>query len=586
MQDVADVSTPGGLVSAPGGSVSAPGGSGSAPSAAAVPELVEFEVEPGAYHHWEVSYDGPVARVAMNVDADAPLRAGYDLKLNSYDLGVDIELADVVRRMRFEHPEVRAVVLTSGNDRVFCAGANIHMLGASTHAWKVNFCKFTNETRCEIEDATESSHQVWLAACNGTTAGGGYELALACKEIYLQDDGNSAVSLPEVPLLGVLPGTGGLTRLVDKRKVRRDRADVFSTTAEGIRGKKAVQWGLVDAIFPRSKFDTKVRERAQAVVATASENLAPGIRTGIKLGRLAPEIGPNGRKYRHVSLTWDDTTRTAQLTVNGPSAADVRVVEQGGEAMREHGSELWSLCAWRELDDALLHLRANHMKVGLVTVRATSDLATVQAHDAALVAARDHWYAREVLLHMGRVLRRFDNTSRSFFAFGDAGTGFGGCLLELALASDRFYMLERDDVKVALSELNEGGLPMYTSLTRLQTRLYGEPELAESLIGGREALAAEAADEAGLVTVRLDEIDWDDDTRIAIEERSSMSPDALTGMEQNLRFPGPETPESKIYARLSAWQNWIFIRPNATGPVGALTLYGRPERPHFDWQRT
>ena len=579
MQDVADVSTPGGLVSASGGS-------GSAPTAAAVPELVEFEVEPGAYHHWDVSYDGPIARVAMNVDADAPLRAGYDLKLNSYDLGVDIELADVVRRMRFEHPEVRAVVLTSGNDRVFCAGANIHMLGASTHAWKVNFCKFTNETRCEIEDATESSHQVWLAACNGTTAGGGYELALACKEIYLQDDGNSAVSLPEVPLLGVLPGTGGLTRLVDKRKVRRDRADVFSTTAEGIRGKKAVQWGLVDAIFPRSKFDTKVRERAQAVVATASENLAPGIRTGIKLGRLAPEIGPNGRKYRHVSLTWDDTTRTAQLTVNGPSAADVRVVEQGGEAMREYGSELWSLCAWRELDDALLHLRANHMKVGLVTVRATSDLATVQAHDAALVAARDHWYAREVLLHMGRVLRRFDNTSRSFFAFGDAGTGFGGCLLELALASDRFYMLERDDVKVALSELNEGGLPMYTSLTRLQTRLYGAPELAESLIGGREALAAEAADEAGLVTVRLDEIDWDDDTRIAIEERSSMSPDALTGMEQNLRFPGPETPESKIYARLSAWQNWIFIRPNATGPVGALTLYGRPERPHFDWQRT
>jgi benzoyl-CoA-dihydrodiol lyase len=546
---------------------------------------VEFEVDASAYRHWNITYDGALARVAMNVDAAAPLREGYELKLNSYDLGVDIELADIVRRMRFEHPEVRTVVLTSGNDRVFCAGANIHMLGLSTHAWKVNFCKFTNETRCEIEDATESSKQVWVAACNGTTAGGGYELAMACKEIYLQDDGNSAVSLPEVPLLGVLPGTGGLTRLVDKRKVRRDRADVFSTTAEGIRGKKAVQWNLVDAIFPRSKFDEKVLERAKAVADTASKDLAPGTRKGVVLGKLAPEVGPSGRQYRHVSLTWDDTTRTASLTVAGPSAADVRTIEQGGEAMREAGSDLWSLRAWRELDDALLHLRVNHMKVGLVTVRTTGDLATIQAHDAALVKARDHWYAREVLLHMARVLRRFDNTSRSFFAVGDAGTAFAGCLLELALASDRFYMLEQDGVQVAMSELNEGGLPMHNTLTRLQTRLLGTPEQVEALIGRREPLDAESADEAGLVTVRLDDIDWDDDTRIAIEERSSMSPDALTGMEQNLRFPGPETPDSKIYARLSAWQNWIFIRPNATGPAGALTLYGRPERPHFDWQR-
>jgi benzoyl-CoA-dihydrodiol lyase len=546
---------------------------------------VEFEVEPGSYHHWNVSYDGATARVAMNVSADAPLREGYELKLNSYDLGVDIELADIVRRMRFEHPEVRVVVLTSANDRVFCAGANIHMLGASTHAWKVNFCKFTNETRCEIEDATASSNQVWVAACNGTTAGGGYELAMACQEIYLQDDGNSAVSLPEVPLLGVLPGTGGLTRLVDKRKVRRDRADVFSTTAEGIRGKKAVQWNLVDAVFPRSKFDEKVKERVVALQKTASENLAPGTREGVVLGKLAPEVGANGRKYRHVALEWDDTTRTAKLTIAGPSAADVKTVEAGGEAMRKAGSDLWSLRAWRELDDALLHLRVNHMKVGLVVVRAQGDLATIQAHDAALVKARDHWYAREVLLHMARVLRRFDNTSRSFFAFGDAGTAFGGCLLELALASDRFYMLESDDVNVALSDLNEGGLPMHTTFTRLQTHLYGEPALVEALVGKREPLGAEAADEAGLVTVRLDDIDWDDDTRIAIEERASMSPDALTGMEQNLRFPGPETPDSKIYARLSAWQNWIFIRPNATGPAGALTLYGRPERPSFDWQR-
>ncbi|MFO0632002.1 MAG: 2,3-epoxybenzoyl-CoA dihydrolase [Nannocystaceae bacterium] len=556
---------------------------------------VEFEVEPNRYRHWKVSYDGAIARVAMDVDPAAPLRDGYELKLNSYDLGVDVELADIVRRMRFEHPEVRVVVLTSGNDRVFCAGANIHMLGSSTHAWKVNFCKFTNETRCEIEDATASSHQVWVAACNGTTAGGGYELAMACQEIYLQDDGNSAVSLPEVPLLGVLPGTGGLTRLVDKRKVRRDRADVFSTTAEGIRGKKAVQWGLVDAIFPRSKFDEKVLERAKGLVAGASAALPPGERKGVVLSPVAPEIGPTSRRYRHVALEWDETTRVARLTMTGPSAADVALVERGGEAMRQAcadgSASLWSLQAWRELDDALLHLRVNHMQVGLVIVRAVPaqgcDLQTVLAHDAALAKVRDHWFAREVLLHTGRVLRRMDNTSRSFFAFADQGTAFGGCMLELALAADRFYMLDDADapVKVALSELEEGALPMHNGRTRLQTRLIGAPAQLETLVGRREPLDAEAADEAGLVTVRLDPIDWDDDTRIAIEERASLSPDALTGMEQNLRFPGPETPDSKIYARLSAWQNWIFIRPNATGPAGALTLYGRPERPQFDWQR-
>ncbi|HWB78998.1 MAG TPA: 2,3-epoxybenzoyl-CoA dihydrolase [Nannocystaceae bacterium] len=548
---------------------------------------VDFEVQPSAYRHWKVSYDGAIARVAMDVDPAAPLRDGYELKLNSYDLGVDIELADIVKRMRFEHPEVRVVVLTSGNDRVFCAGANIQMLGMSTHAWKVNFCKFTNETRCEIEDATDASHQIWVAACNGTTAGGGYELALACKEIYLQDDGNSAVSLPEVPLLGVLPGTGGLTRLVDKRKIRRDRADVFSTTAEGIRGKKAVQWNLVDAIYPRSKFDASVNDRANKLVAESSAKLPPGERKGFVLDALQPELGKSARIYRHVKLEWDDATRTAKLTVKGPSKDDVAVVEQGGDAMRAHGPSLWTLRAWRELDDALLQLRVNHMNIGLVTVRTEGDIATVLAHDAALVKARDHWYAREVLLHMARVLRRFDNTSRSFFAFGDRGTAFAGCLLELALASDRFYMLEDEDapVHVALSALDEGALPMHTGLTRLQTRLLGTPAQLEELVGSRELLDAEAADDAGLVTVRLDAIDWDDDTRIAVEERASLSPDALTGMEQNLRFAGPETADSKIYARLSAWQNWIFIRPNATGPEGALTLYGRPERPQFDWQR-
>ncbi len=548
---------------------------------------VDFEVEPSGYHHWKVSYDGAIARVAMDVDAAAPLRDGYELKLNSYDLGVDIELADIVRRMRFEHPEVRVVVLTSGNDRVFCAGANIQMLGLSTHAWKVNFCKFTNETRCEIEDETSASQQIWVAACNGTTAGGGYELALACQEIYLQDDGNSAVSLPEVPLLGVLPGTGGLTRLVDKRKIRRDRADVFSTTAEGIRGKKAVQWNLVDAIFPRSKFDASVAERATKLVAQASTNLPPGERKGVVLERLAPELGKSSRTYRYVKLEWDEASRTAKLTVKGPSPEDVAVIEKGGEAMRTHGGSLWTLRAWRELDDALLHLRVNHLNIGLVSLRTEGDLATVLAHDAALVRARDHWYARELLLHMARVLRRLDNTSRSFFAFADKGTAFAGCLLELALAADRFYMLEDEDapVHVALSALCEGALPMYTGLTRLQTRLLGTPAQLEELVGSRDLLDAEAADEGGLVTVRLDAIDWDDDTRIALEERASLSPDALTGMEQNLRFAGPETADSKIYARLTAWQNWIFIRPNATGPEGALTLYGRPERPHFDWQR-
>jgi benzoyl-CoA-dihydrodiol lyase len=551
---------------------------------------VAFEVEPQHYRHWKVAYDGPVARVTMAVDPEGGLRPGYELKLNSYDLGVDIELADIVRRMRFEHPEVRVVVLRSGIDRVFCAGANIHMLGMSTHGWKVNFCKFTNETRCELEEATAASNQVYVAACNGTTAGGGYELALACEEIYLQDDGSSAVSLPEVPLLGVLPGTGGLTRLVDKRKVRRDRADVFSTTAEGIRGKKAKQWRLVDDIFPRSKFDEQVDKRARALIDRFSRTLAPGDRTkGVPLPMLHPTVDGSTRRYRHVVLTVDPVSRTATLTIAGPTAADVELLRKGPEAAHEAGAELWAFRAYRELDDALLQLRVNHPTVGLVLVRATGDAQTVLDHDAAFVAAREHWFVREVLLFMGRVLRRMDNTSRSFFALGDHGTAFAGNLLELALASDRFYLLDPSSkgptVRVGLSELNEGALAMAHGLTRLQTRLYGEPQALESLVGKHALLGPAEADEAGLVTVLLDSIDWDDDVRIAIEERVSLSPDALTGMEQNLRFAGPETPETKIYARLSAWQNWIFIRPNATGPEGALTLYGRPERPSFDWQR-
>ncbi len=550
-------------------------------------EPVEFETDPARYRHWQVSYDGPIATVAMNVDPEGGLRPGYELKLNSYDLGVDIELADIVRRMRFEHPEVRTVVLTSGNDRVFCAGANIPMLGSSSHAWKVNFCKFTNETRCELEDAAAHSGQVYVAACNGTTAGGGYELALACEEIYLQDDGNSAVSLPEVPLLAVLPGTGGLTRLVDKRKVRRDLADVFCTTAEGVRGRKAVAWNLVDAVFPRSRFEQEVRTRALALAEKVAADLPAGERKPVPLPPLAPEVSETSRSYRHVTFTWDDDTRLAHITVAAPTADDVALAARGPEAMLEAGADLWALRAMRELDDALLHLRLNHMNVGLVLVRTTGDPEQVVAHDRALAEHREHWFVREVLLHMARVLRRYDNTSRSFFAMGDAGTAFAGSLFELALGADRFYLLDDPDhpVRVGLSALSFGALPMHHGLTRLQAHLIGEPDKLEALAGDETLKDPQEADDAGLVTVLLDDIDWEDDTRVAIEERLSLSPDALTGMEQNLRFPGPENMDSKIYARLSAWQNWIFIRPNATGTEGALTLYGRPERPKFNWQR-
>ena len=552
---------------------------------------VEFETDPSRYRHWQVSYDGNIARVLMKVDPFGGLRPGYELKLNSYDLGVDIELADIVRRTRFEHPEVRVVVVSSGYDNVFCAGANIFMLGSSTHAWKVNFCKFTNETRCEIEDATAHSQQLYLAALNGTCAGGGYELALACKEIYLQDDGNSAVSLPEVPLLGVLPGTGGLTRVVDKRKVRRDRADIFCTTAEGVRGKRAQQWGLVDAVFPRSRFAQEVDKKVKAHAA-APVQLLPGERVGVVLGPLTPDRGENRRAYRHVDLAWDPAARTAQITVRGPSAEDVATVEAGPAAIHAAGDQLWALRALRELDDALLYLRFNLLDIGLVTLRTDGDPARVLAHDKALAAARDqHWFAHEVVLHMARVLRRLDLTSRSFFALGEpvaAGKSpaFAGCLLELALAADRFYLLDEPSVRVGLGPLNFGSLPMSHGPSRLSVRLAGEPaklgELRERL---GELLGPEEADDAGLVTVRLDKIDWDDDTRVAIEERASLSPDALTGMEANLRFVGAENDTSKIFARLSAWQNWIFIRPNATGPEGALSLYGKPQRPHFDLTR-
>ncbi len=546
-----------------------------------------FETDPSRYRHWRVSYEGDIARLWMCVDPDGGLRPGYELKLNSYDLGVDIELADVVRRMRFEHPEVRCVVVSSGTDNVFCAGANIHMLGTSTHAWKVNFCKFTNETRCELEAAEGESQQVYLAACNGTTAGGGYELALACREIYLIDDGNSAVSLPEVPLLGVLPGTGGLTRLVDKRKVRRDRADVFSTTAEGLRGKRAKAWNLVDGVFRRSKFEDKIMGRARALADEMAQEAGSEPRKGVTLGPLNPQTDGNTRTYKYVKLSWDDSSRVAELTVQGPSAEDTALAAQGAAAYHAAGDQVWALRAMRELDDALLHLRVNLGEIGLVLVRAVGDAAETLAHDKALFAMRDHWYAREVISHMGRVLRRMDLTSRSFFAMGDAGTAFAGCLLELAMAADRFYVLDDPDnpVSVGLSELNGGALPMTHGYARIAAHLIGEPDLLQTLEGRLGLLDPGEADDAGLVTVLLDDIDWEDDTRVAIEERASLSPDALTGMEANLRFPGVENANSKIFARLTAWQNWIFIRPNATGPQGALSLYGKPERPSFDYNR-
>jgi benzoyl-CoA-dihydrodiol lyase len=560
------------------------------PGASLPTPTVEFQVDPAHYRHWQVSYDGDIAKVVMNVNPDAGLRPGYELKLNSYDLGVDIELADVVRRMRFEHPEVRAVLLTSGNDRAFCAGANIMMLGQSTHAWKVNFCKFTNETRCEIEDATDHSHQVWIAACNGTTAGGGYELALACKAIYLQDDGNSAVSLPEVPLLGVLPGTGGLTRLVDKRKIRRDIADVFSTTAEGVRGQKAAKWGLVDGVFPRSKFDAEVGKHARKFADAAREATGSAPRQGIVLHPLRVEVSGDGltRKYSSVRLSCDAATRIATLVIEGPREADLATVEGGVAAIHAAGDANWALRAYRELDDALLHLRVNHLDIGLILVRVEADAARTIAYDEALLAAaKTDWLAQEIVWMMARTLRRMDLTSRSFFAIGDAGTGWAGNLLEVALASDRFYLLDDEDnvVTLGLSSANWGPLQMSHGQTRLAVRFYGQPDALETLRGVSGTFGPEDADDYGLVTVRLDAIDWEDDTRVAIEERASLSPDALTGMEANLRFPGAENCDSKIFARLTAWQNWIFIRPNATGPEGALTLYGRPERPRFDWKR-
>ena len=547
---------------------------------AALPQ-VSFDTAPDRYRHWKLTFDGPVATLSMDVQEDAGLSPDYKLKLNSYDLGVDIELADAIQRIRFEHPEVHAVVVTSLKERVFCAGANIFMLRGSSHAWKVNFCKFTNETRLAIEDASAHSGIKFLAALNGICAGGGYELALACDEIFLVDDGNSAVSLPETPLLGVLPGTGGLTRVVDKRKVRRDLADVFGTVAEGVKGKRAVEWRLVDAVYPTSQFKQRVAVRAQELAAMSDR---PASGPGITLTPLAPTVTDTGITYSAVTLEIDRDKRVATLTVTGPGPGQPDTVE----AIHALGDRFWPLRAFRELDDALLRLRLNDPLIGTVVVRTRGDQGAMIAIDELLLANQDDWFVREIVHFVKRTLKRMDLTSRSFFALIEPGGCFAGTLFELALAADRSYMLDDPDAAntIALSKMNGGLLKMSNGLTRLETRFLAEPEQVDRVLERDGPFDPQAALDAGLVSFAPDELDWDDEVRLAIESRAALSPDALTGMEANLRFAGPETMETKIFGRLTAWQNWIFIRPNAVGAKGALTAYGSQSRPEFDFNRT
>jgi len=539
--------------------------------------MINFQTSPERYRHWKLEIAGNVATLSMDVQEDQTLAEGYKLKLNSYDLGVDIELADAIQRLRFEHPEVAAVVITSLKPRIFCAGANIYMLGASSHAFKVNFCKFTNETRCAIEDDSSHSGRRYIAALNGTASGGGYELAIACDEIYLVDDGNSAVSLPEVPLLGVLPGTGGLTRLVDKRKVRRDRADVFSTLAEGLKGKRAKDWRLIDGFFPTSKFGEGINARVKEIAAAQSKN-----ESGIHLNPLQIDETEDSRNYKYVKVKLYRDQRYADLIVRGPEGTQPSTPEE----IHELGDAYWPLQAYRELDDALLHLRVNEPEIGLVCLRTEGSLESVLSVDKVLTSNRDHWLVREIILNMARVLRRLDLTAKSFFAIVEPGSCFAGNLLELLLASDRSYMLMDEGNYLATSELNAGAFPMSNGLTRLQSRFLAEPDKVDQILGDEKTFNTEEAEELGLTTFAPDDLDWEDEIRVAIEERTSLSPDALTGMEASLRFAGPETLDTKIYGRLTAWQNWIFQRPNAVGENGALTNYGKPTKAHFDYKRT
>ena len=520
----------------------------------------DFETHPSRYRHLQLHIEGAVARLLLDVKEDEGLRPGYQLKLNSYDLSVDIELADAVQRLRFEHPEVSVVVVSSAQAGVFSAGANIFMLGTSSHAFKVNFCKFTNETRLCIEDATENSGQTYVAALNGIASGGGYELPLACKEIYLIDDRRSAVALPEVPYLGVLPGTGGITRVVDKRKVRRDRADVFITLAEGIKGKRAVEWGLVDAVYPSSRFEAEVATRAQALVKPARAV------QGVTLEPLTPQVGESSIVYSQVSLSWGKELRMATLELRSPEVA--------GDAVAVAHAYLR---LFRELDDALLRLRFHYPELGLIVVQTRGDQKKHVAMDALLAEHRSHWLVNETLHFVKRVLKRMDLTARSFFALVDEGSCFAGSFFELALSADRSYMAS--GASIALGALNQS-LTMSNGWTRLQSRFY------DASAPALQSYDSEAAEAAGLVTQVIDALDWDDEIRLATSERVSLSPDALTAMEANIRFCGPETVETKIFGRLSAWQNWIFQRPNAVGERGALKLYGRPERPEYDWNRT
>jgi benzoyl-CoA-dihydrodiol lyase len=549
--------------------------------------VVGFDTRPDRYRHWRLDVDGDIATLTLSVDENAGLVEGYALKMNSYDLGVDIELYDAVQRLRFEHPEVKAVVMTGGLEKMFCAGANIRMLAQSSHAWKVNFCKFTNETRTAIEEASTTSGQTWIAALNGTAAGGGYELALACDEIVLVDDGASTVSLPEVPLLGVLPGTGGLTRVVDKRHVRKDRADLFATKSEGYRGATAVDWGLVDATVPRKSWTEEVTRRARSA---ADASMRPA-GTGIELTPLERRESDDALSYPYLTAVLDRDARRVDITVEGPTdepPADAR-------AARAQGVGYWPFAVARALDDLVLRLRTNEQTLGTWVLRTSGDVDWVRAHDTQLGDLADDWFVHETTHYLKRSLKRLDVTSRSLVAVVEPGSCFVGLLLELALACDRQYMLEgvyedvdpdADPAAVVLTGSNDGRFPMGNGLSRLASRFWGHDDLLEAARArSGERLDARAADAAGLVTMALDDIDFEEEIRIVLEERASLSPDALTGMEANHRFVGPETLETKIFGRLTAWQNWIFVRPNASGPEGALRRYGTGQRGSYDYRR-
>ena len=549
-----------------------------------LPEPVDYQTDPDRYRHWSLKFDGPVATLQADFDENAGLRPGYKLKLNSYDLGVDIELNDAINRIRFEHPEVRSVIITSLKEKVFCSGANIFMLGVSSHAWKVNFCKFTNETRNGLEDSSRHSGLKFIAAVNGACAGGGYELALACDEIILVDDRSSAVSLPEVPLLGVLPGTGGLTRVTDKRHVRHDLADIFCTTTEGVRGQKAKDWRLVDDIAKPAVFEQSVRERA---LALAEQSDRPENATGVRLTPLQRTIEDNALRYSHITVEMDRAARTATFIVNAPAQQQPDTID----AIEAAGAGWYPLALARELDDAILSMRTNEPDLGTWLIKTSGDADAVLAMDDTLLANRDHWLVRETIGLLRRSLSRLDLSARSLFALIEEGSCFAGTFLELALACDRSYHLALPDDAAAapgivVNDVNFGLYPMITEQSRLERRFYGEqPALDAVRARAAQPLDADAAFELGLVTSNPDDLDWDDEVRIAIEERVSMSPDALTGMEANLRFNGVENMFTRIFGRLTAWQNWIFQRPNAVGESGALKVYGTGEKSAFDWNR-